>query len=115
MGDKYTTGQAGAVGPQSQAQNMSFNQVWSQFASENDAGKLAEELAVLRGALIQQAQSAEETVAAGEVAQAEVCAAKGDYEGVMGHLAKAGKWAFGVATAIGAGVAAAAMKGAIGL
>jgi hypothetical protein len=72
-------------------------------------------LGTLRANLRQQAATPDQDIVVAEVAQAEVAAAAGNSSKVRGHLAKVGKWALGAATAIGAGVAAAAIKAAAGL
>lgn len=115
MGDKYTVGQAGAVGPGSHAHDMAFNQIWKQTGDAIDLSVLASELPELRSKLKEEATDAEHDAAIGEVASAEVAAKKGDGPAVMEHLAKAGKWAFEVATKIGVTVSAAALKTALGL
>src|SRR5689334_24767465 len=48
MGDKYTTGQAGAVGPHSSARDMSFNQIWNQVEATIDLPVLANEVEQVR-------------------------------------------------------------------
>ena len=48
MGDKYKTGQAGAVGPNAHAHDMNFNQIWSEISGSIDTEKLGDELAKLR-------------------------------------------------------------------
>jgi hypothetical protein len=115
MGDKYTVGQAGAVGLSSHAHDMTFNQIWNHASSSIDLSILANELTQLRTKLKEQSTEPEHDVAVGEIACAEVAANKGDGPTVMKHLAKAGKWALDVATKIGIPVAAEALKKAIGL
>ena len=49
MGDQYNvSGQAGAVGPNAHAHDMSFQQLWNKASSEIDLSKLASELRELR-------------------------------------------------------------------
>ena len=48
MGDHYQTGQAGAVGPNSRAENNTFQQMWDQRSSDLHLPQLAEELGHLR-------------------------------------------------------------------
>jgi hypothetical protein len=98
------------------AHDMNFTQVWNQFASEvDDPDKLASELKELRASLKQQAETAEQDSAVGEVAQAEVAVRNGEGPKGLEHLRKAGKWALDMANSIGATVAAAAIRAALGL
>lgn len=114
VGDQYSVGQAGAVGPQSHAHDMTFQQVWNQAAPGIDLDALARELEQLRAALKVAARSADEDVGVGEVAMAEVAARQKDGPKALAHLKAAGKWALEVAEKIGVGVATAAIKSAIG-
>jgi hypothetical protein len=115
MGDSYTVGQAGAVGPNARAENIQFQQIWQQSSSDLDIGQLAEELKVLRGHLRQQADTPQEDEAVAEISKAQVAAVEGDGAGAMRHLRQAGKWALDSATAIGTAVAAAAIKASLGM
>lgn len=114
VGDEYTVGQAGAVGPHSSAHDMSFTQVWNQAAGDINLPALKGELTSLRAAMKEKSTEPEHDIAVAEVATAEVAASKGDGPKVMEHLARAGRWALSIATAIGTTVAAAAIKTAIG-
>jgi hypothetical protein len=114
VGDQYKVAQAGAVGPNSHAHDMTFQQVWNEAAAKLDLDALASELARLRPALKEAAVSAEEDVAIGEVALAEVAAKQKDGPKVLMHLKNAGKWVLGVAEKIGVDVATAAIKSAMG-
>ena len=115
MGDKYEVGQAGIVGPNSQASNMIFNQVWSKVEKDVDLDKLADELELLRKQLKIEGTEPEHDEAIGAVASAQVAAKNGDGIKAMESLAKAGKWAFDVATKIGTGVAITALEVSLGL
>lgn len=115
MGDHYQAGQAGAMGPSAHAQNMYFQQVWSQHGESIDLGQLQTELAVLRKSLTEAASDPDHEVAVGNVAAAEKAAAAGDGPKALGYLKNAGKWSLCVATKIGVPVAAAAIKAALGL
>ena len=55
MGDQYSAGQAGAMGPHSRASNMTFQQIWQQSQSNIDLETLSDELATLRGAMRKEA------------------------------------------------------------
>jgi hypothetical protein len=116
MGDNYTTGQAGAVGPFSSAQNISFNQIWSQVGSGVDLVNLARELGQMRTEMRKTAQGdPEQDLAVAEIAHAEIAAKSNDGPGALEHLRKAGSWALDVAKSIGAGVAVLAIKSVTGL
>lgn len=121
MGDQYTIGQAGAVGPGSRAERMTFTQTWNQLSGELDVGRLAEELETLRQQLKAEATEPEHDVALGAIAEAEMAAKEGDGPKALEHLSVlkriggAGKWALGAATTIGTTVAAAALKIGLGL
>lgn len=115
VGDSYTTGQAGTVGPKSRATNMTFNQVWQQAADKFDLNELKLELAQLRKAMKEQSDEPDKDLAIAAVASAEIAAGTNNGTEAIGHLAKAGKWALTVATTIGAGVAVAALKVALGI
>ena len=110
MGDNYTADQAGAMGPQAHAHDMSFHQVSVQQLGHLDMRTLAVELATLRHEMRQTAAEPEQDVAIGQIAAAEIAAQKGDTSSVMRHLKSAGKWAFDVATKIGVSVASEAIK-----
>ena len=114
VGDKYTVGQAGAVGPHASAHDISFTQVWNQAGGDINLPALKGELTSLRAAMKEKSTEPEHDIAVAEVASAEVAAAQGDGPKVLEHLARAGRWALSVAVAIGTAVAAAAIKTAIG-
>jgi hypothetical protein len=115
MGDKYTVGQAGAVGPHAKAQNSQFQQVWQQSSSELDVAQLADELKLLRLHLRQVADTPEEDESVAEISKAQAAASEGDGAGAMQHLRQAGQWALDGATAIGTSIAVAAIKAALGI
>lgn len=108
-GAKYNfSGPVGAAGDGASAHD--FVQTFQQLNS----GDLQADLARLREAMRGNSSTLEHDLAIAEVGQAEAAVASGDVVTAKGHLAKAGKWAWSTATAIGAGVAAAAIKAAIG-
>jgi hypothetical protein len=116
VGDRYDVrGQAGAVGPNAHVHDVSFNQIWSQQSEEIDLPALADELSRLRVALREQAKTPDDDRVVADVGQAELSAKSGDGPGALRHLRNAGKWTLDTATAIGVGVAAAAIKAATGL
>lgn len=116
MGDKYeVSGQAGAVGREAHAHDMSFQQIWANRASEIDLPRLAIELETLRQQLRQQATTREHDAVVAEIGAAAEEAERGDGPGALRRLKAAGKWALDTATSIGATVAAAAIRAAIGI
>ena len=116
IGDKYLTGQAGAVGPNAYAQETSFVQIWSQVESQIDLPSLAQQLAQLRAEMKRVAKDdLEQDLLVAEVAHAEVSANSSDGAAVMRHLARAGLWALDVAKSIGVEIASSAIKAAMGL
>jgi len=114
MGDRYNAGQVGAEGPSAHAHDISFSQVWNQTNGSIDLPTLTTQLKSLRQELQSSAQNAEDFAEIGAIANAEIEAQKGDGPQVLAALAKAGKWALGVAEKIGVSVAAAAIKSALG-
>jgi hypothetical protein len=115
MRDKYTVGQAGAVGPNSQAHDMSFNQIWNQIQPSIDLPRLAVELSRLRQEMKKEAVEPEHDIAVSEVARAEQAAKAGDGSQVIEHLKAAGKWALDVGTKIGTELVIQVTKAAIGI
>jgi len=116
MGDKYSvSGQAGAVGPQAHAHDMTFTQTWNQLESKVDLARLADELQRLRQAMEREASEPGHKLAAGAVAAAEQSARQKDGPKVIEYLKSAGQWSFKIAEQIGVEVAKSALKGALGL
>jgi hypothetical protein len=116
MGDQYNvSGQAGAVGPQAHAHDMTLTQVWNQLENQLDLAKLADELHQLRQAMEREASEPGHKLAAGAVAAAEQSARQKEGPQALEYLKSAGKWALGVAEKIGVNVASAAIKGALGV
>jgi uncharacterized protein YjbI with pentapeptide repeats len=115
MGDEYKVGQAGAVGPQSHAHDMTFNQIGGNIEKAMDLSELAGELATLREAMSREAAVSGHYIALGEVAKAEEAAKVKDSSKVAESLKAAGKWSLDVATKIGATLAAEALKESMGL
>ena len=115
MGDSYSAGQAGAMGPNAQATNNTFQQIWRQSQGAIDLSTLARELDQLRTVMRKEAKAPEHDVAIGEVAAAQTAASQGNGPKALQHLRNAGTWAFDVSTKIGIGVAAAAIKTALGM
>jgi hypothetical protein len=115
VGDKYIAGQAGAMGPNAAASNISFQQVWLQVGQTVDLATLAQELGTLREAMRQRATTPEQDIGTGNVAAAEKAAGAGDGAAVLQHLAHAGTWALQCARDIGVELAAEITKRALGL
>ncbi len=115
MGDKYSAEQAGAMGPDAHARNMTFEQAWSQSAERIDLATLALELSALSDAMRNDASCPEHEIAIGNIAAAERAAADGDGQIALKYLKNAGKWALEVGQKVGVDVAAAAIKTSLGL
>lgn len=115
MGDTYTAGQAGAMGPGATASNMTLQQVWNQMQASVTVEELAKELSVLRTAMRSEASEPEHEISIGAVAAAEAAAKAGDGPKTLEYLKKAGTWAFDVATKIGVNIASSVLKGTLGL
>jgi hypothetical protein len=114
-GDTYNVGQAGAVGPHSQADHVYMSQGSTPSYDELDLEKLCQELEILRLELKKQAKTSEHDIAIGAIASAEIEVKRGDRSKAKEYLKQAGMWAFDVATKIGVGVAIAALKYALGI
>ena len=115
MRDQYNVKQAGAVGPGSHSENSTFNNVIQNDGDTLNFIQLTEELQLLRQRMVNEAKVADEFVAIGEIAKAEICASKKDTVGLQEHLKVAGKWAFDAATQIGTSLTAELIKKSIGL
>jgi hypothetical protein len=107
-------GQAGAMGSGSKAESFVFAQRVGDM-SHGDLVALGAELERLRAALRESATTPDEDVAVAEIALAGKAVKDGDRAAAETHLRKAGRWALNVATTIGAALAAAALKSALGL
>lgn len=114
MGDQYSAGQAGAMGPGAKAKNMTFEQVWVQNRDAIDLTELADELGKLRSAMKKEETTAEQDASIGDVAKAEEAAKKGLGSTCLEYLGKAGKWSWEIANKIGVSVAAKAIEKAMG-
>ena len=51
MGDTYSAGQAGAIGPGATASQLTFQQVWAQLQGSTSVEELAKQLGALRMAM----------------------------------------------------------------
>jgi hypothetical protein len=116
MGDTYNvSGQAGAVGPNAHAQDMTFNQIGSRIEQSMDLTALANELEVLRQALKKEATMEEQDIVVADVGKAKKAAEAKDTAKLAEYLKSAGKWAFDVATKIGVSLASEALKHSMGM
>ena len=115
VGDTYHVGQAGAVGPNSQASNNTFQQVWNQMQGTLELPVLASELGKLKIALHSEATEPDHHIAIGAVSAAESAAKAGDGPKALEYLKKCGTWVLDIASKVGVNVASSAIKGALGL
>jgi hypothetical protein len=116
MGDQYNvSGQAGAVGPNAHAHDMTFSQVWNKLEGNVDLAQLAGELGRLQKEMEQRATESAQKLAAGAIAAAAQSAQQKDGPKVVEYLKMAGSWALDVAQQIGVEVAKVAITGALGL
>lgn len=115
MGDNYSAGQAGAMGPGATASDMTFQQIWNQVRESVDLPQLARELATLQAALRSEAREPDQDMAIGAIAAASTAAKQGNGARTLEYLKKAGTWALDVATKIGTDIAAAALKSSMGI
>lgn len=115
MGDKYSVGQAGAIGPGAHAHDMTFQQIWNQSADSIDLQTLASELSLLAEAMREDASDPEDQIAIGNISAAQKAATTGDGPKAIEYLKNAGQWALQAAQKIGVDVAVAAIKSSLGL
>lgn len=116
MGDKYEVhghAQVGAMGKGAKVTTLTFS--GPSGTSEIDVAALVAELKSLRSEMRNQATTTEDDEAVVAVGQAISAAEDGDVAGLTKYLKIAGKWAMGIASSVGAGVAVAAIKSALGL
>ncbi|OSZ79431.1 hypothetical protein CAP35_14610 [Chitinophagaceae bacterium IBVUCB1] len=114
MGDQYNINQAGAVGPNSSANNNVFNQTNYTLPDNTNYELLSSELAKLKQELIGKATLPEHYIAIGEVANAEEATKNKDGNKVVKSLLTAGKWVLDAATNIGTNVVAEIINKQIG-
>jgi hypothetical protein len=114
-GDIYNvSGQAGAVGRDAHAHDMTFNQLWSQSAHSINLPALAAELTTLRQAMRKAAEEPFHDKAVVEIGEAQEAAQNQDSPRALQHLKNVGQWALDVATKIGVNLATEALKKALG-
>jgi hypothetical protein len=117
VGDEYNIGdhaQIGAVGKGAHVGQISFNMSEGE-PSDSSMAALLDELAKLRLEMRRQAATSEDDRSIVAVGDAISSAEEGDTPQTLEHLRRAGKWALAIATSIGTGVAAAAIKTALGI
>lgn len=117
MGNRFEAhghAQVGNMGHNASISNISFGSS-SEMPADLDLDRLIIELKEVRAEMRRLAGSTDEDEAVVAVGKALEAAEKRDASSVGRHLEAAGKWALGVATTIGTGVAVAAMKAAAGL
>lgn len=110
MRDAYNAGQAGAMGPNANAEGNVFIQTLREAIGDASLLDLAKELETLRMAMLAEAKSGPQDEAVAAVTEAETAAKKGDSKGVLSWLKAAGKWGFDMATKIGTAIAAKAIE-----
>ena len=115
MGDTYNVKQAGSVGPNSQANNNTFQQVNHEVQTNIDFDDLLTELQVLKEKLKDSASSASDFAAISEVVKAEEAAKLKDSKSVIQHLGSAGKWVYEVAKGIGTDIISDIIQKQIGI
>lgn len=115
-GDKYVmSGQAASIGPNAHVHNMNWIQLWEKSSENIELSKLADELEELRSKMRQEDATAEQDLAVGEVAKAQIAAKSGNGAKALEHLKAAGNKALSCAEKIGVPVAIAAIKASLGL
>lgn len=110
---KISGGQIGAVGDNAHAQN--FTQVANSTVEKIDLPALSQELETLIVELKKQASEPADFEDLSKVVAAKKAADAGDGSGALEHLKKVGAWVWKAVGVIGAGVAIAAAKKALGL
>jgi uncharacterized protein YjbI with pentapeptide repeats len=114
--DTYNiSGQAGAVGPNAHAHDMTFNQIGSRIEKSMDLTALASDLEVLRQALKKEATTEEHDIVVADVSKAKKAAEAKDTAMMVEYLKSAGKLALDVATKIGVSLATEAIKHSTGM
>jgi hypothetical protein len=113
MGETYSPGQAGAIGPGATASQIAFQQAWNQLQGSTKVEELARELGALLTAMRSAAREPEHELSIGAIAAAEAAANEGDGGRTLEYLKKAGPWALDVATTIGVNIASSALKGSL--
>jgi hypothetical protein len=114
MRDTYIIGQAGAVGPGAQAQDMQFQQIWNQLQTHVDLKALSQDLEKLGKQLKEEAETPEQLQTLADVASAAQEAKAGNGPKMLHYLKKSGAWVLKKADEIGTKVAVEVIKKALG-
>ncbi|NND23903.1 MAG: hypothetical protein HKN86_04345 [Acidimicrobiia bacterium] len=109
-GDTYYVNQAGSVGPNSSANNITFNQLNYNVPDNLDYDSLGNQLSKLKEKLSQSANTPDEYLAISEVAKSEEAAKENDGNKVVKHLLSGGKWVFETAKEIGVDIITSLIK-----
>jgi hypothetical protein len=112
----YNVNQAGAVGPNAHARDMTFNQIVSHV--ENlDLSRLADELSTLQKAMKAKASNSDsdQDIAIANITLAAKAAKEKDVSKLVNYLKAAGQWALDIATKISVPVAITAITKALGM
>ena len=115
MGDIYNAGQAGAMGPNAHAHDITFQQLWNSTKDQVDLAELSRELRLLVPELKAAATLPEHQIAIGNVEAALQSAATEEGPKTLQYLQNAGKWVLGVAEKVGVGLTVAVLKSAFGM
>lgn len=113
MGDNYNIKQGGAIGPNSSANNNTFNQ--ENIENSINLKILADELTVLREALKRDAKDIEHDIAIGSIAVAEQAVKDRDTSKAFQILKSSGKWVSEVAKSVGTDLVVSIIKNQSGL
>lgn len=112
-------GQAGAVGDNAHAHDMTFNHIGSQIEDSMDLSELANQLAELRQIMKKESVTPENEIQHEEatllVGKAEQAARAKDASKVAEYLKAAGKFTLDFASKVGAALVAEALKAAMGM
>jgi hypothetical protein len=95
--------------------DIDFSEVWNQQGNNINLVELANQLTVLREAMVAEAKQAGHYTAVAEVASAEEEAKKGNGPEVLKYLSKAGQWALEIASKIAVPIASEAIKKSMGM
>jgi uncharacterized protein YjbI with pentapeptide repeats len=117
MGDTYNiSGQAGAVGQNASASNMTFNQIVNHFEKSIDLPALAKQLAELREEMAKRQDSSPQAIIAqGEAAKAEMAVKEGNTSKVVEYLKAGGQGLLDIAKETGKELLTAAIKTSMGM
>ncbi len=117
MGDtNIVSGQAGAVGQNAHAHDLTFNQIVNHFEKSIDLPTLANQLGELRAEMAKrQDSSPQAAIAQGEAARAEIAAKEGNTSKVVEYLRAGGQVLLDVAKETGKELLTAAIKTSMGM